>query len=180
MDLGRGDPFTLTALSTGAHAGTHLEGPAHFLAGGATVDELPLEAVLGPCRVLDLGRVAVLDEVHLRPHHIRRGERILLKTLNSSRPWATLPFDPGFVALTPAAARFLAERGVRLLGVDGPSVGGPQDGAEVHRVLLGAGVWLLEALDLSQAAAGRYDLACLPLRLQGAEAAPARVALRTR
>ena len=114
-------------------------------------------------------------------HRIRRGERILFKTRGAAARWQTGTFDEDYVYVSLDAARFLAARGVRLVGVDYLSVGGfREDGAETHRTLLGAGIWLVEGLDLGRIAPGRYDMVCLPLKIAGGDGAPARVALRKR
>src|SRR5699024_9314371 len=110
---------------------------------------------------------------------IRAGERLLLKTRNSDRLWSGREFDPRFTALSLEAAHWLATRPIRLLGIDYLSVGPYHDeGAEVHRALLGAGIWIIEGLNLMAVEPGRYELICLPLRLADADGAPARALLR--
>jgi len=128
--------------------------------------------------------VAIRDRTTITPeelarHHLRRGERVLFRTSNSSRCWHTDDFIEDFVYVTPAAARFLVERGVRTVGVDYLSVGGLSSGGEeTHLVLLRAGIWIIEGLNLARVRPGRYDLICLPLRVCGAEGAPARALVR--
>ena len=179
QDQAQGDACTVTAFCLCAHAGAHVDAPLHYLAGGAAMDSWPFEAGMGRARV-----VAVKDPVAITRRELqllapRRGERLLFKTANSARPDRHAVFDPNYVALAPEAARFLAKRRVRLVGVDGPSVG-PFDEPEgaVHRALLEAGIWILENLDLGAAPAGPAGLVCLPLSLAGAEAAPVRAVLR--
>jgi arylformamidase len=139
----------------------------------------PFAATIGPARVIEIQEPDSVQPEALRPHLIRRGERILLKTLNSQRCWQTDAFIKDYVHVTRAAAEFLVQHGVRTVGVDYLSVGGfARDGAEVHRILLRAGVWIIEGLDLSRVRAGRYELICLPLRIPGADGAPARAVLR--
>src|SRR5512144_1749063 len=112
-------------------------------------------------------------------HAIRRGERILSKTRNSDGCWSTDAFVEDFVYLSPPAARHLAERRVRLVGVDYLSVGSSRaDGHETHDVLLGAGIWLIEGLDLRRVRPGRVQLLCLPLKILGGDGAPARALVR--
>jgi len=179
LDLERGDPCTLTRIEMCAHAGTHMDAPAHCLPGGPGMDALPLDVGMGRARVIAIADSAAVTVEELAAQRIRRGERILLKTRNSSRISDFGVFQEDYVSLTPQAARYLAERGPRLLGLDALSAGGPgEDGEAVHRELLGAGIWLLEGLDLSRVQAGPVLLACLPLRLDGAEGAPARAAVR--
>ena len=178
-DLKRGDSSTLSHLSMGSHTGTHLDAPSHFLRGGATLDRIPWEALIGPARVISIRHPERVTAEELERARIRRGERILFKTRNSARCWRTKTFQTRFVHLNSAAARFLVARKVRTIGVDYLSVGGyKKDGRDVHRILLSAGLWILEGLDLSHAAPGRYELICLPLRIAGGEGAPARALLR--
>jgi len=177
--LAAGDGADVTRIAMCVHTGTHIDAPRHYLAGGAGVERLPLDAVIGAATVVDAGDRGVMDAELLERASIPAGGRVLLRTRNSRRRWWREPFSDDFVALSEAAAVLLAERRVRLVGVDGPSVGAPDEsGHQVHRRLLAAGVWLLEGLDLSGAAAGRYELCCLPLRLVAADGAPARAVLR--
>ena len=180
-DLTRGDACTLTHLDMSAHTGTHVDAPAHFLPGGATLDELPLDALVGPARVVEIADPHLVTAGALRGAHIRRGERVLLRTSNSGRGVLHAPFAADYVALDVDAARFLAARAVCCVGIDALSIGPPgAEGDEVHRLLLAAGIWVIEGLDLAAVRPGRVDLLCLPIRLAGAEGAPARVMLRAR
>ena len=178
--LADGDAANVTRLAMSAHTGTHLDAPLHYLAQGAAIDAMPLEATLGPARVIALEGRGELVVPDLAGRGVRVGERLLLRTDNSRelaagrREWAA-----GFVALSLDAARWLAAQGLRSVGIDGPSIGGARDATgEVHRALLEAGVWIIEGLDLSRVTEGSYELACLPLKLVGADGAPARAALR--
>jgi arylformamidase len=178
-DLAKADACNVSALSLSAHTGTHLDAPLHFLAGGAGIEGWPPEATVGPCRVLGIRSRAGVGVESLRPHRIRRGERLLLKTGNSAGRWWEEGFRRDFVHLTRDAAGYLADREVRCVGIDYLSVGAAtREGEEVHRLLLGASIWIVEGLDLSGVVPGRYDLVCLPLRLPGADGAPARALLR--
>ena len=177
-------PCNLTHLSLSAHTGTHMDAPRHFLAKGRTMESLPLDAVVGPCRVIGIKHASAITVDELRPHKIKRGERILFKTRNSVKSWelaGKLKFDRSFVYIPAETARYLVERGVRTVGVDYLSVGGwGKDIVECHRVLLGAEVWIIEGLDLSKVKPGAYELVCLPLKILGADGAPARAILRER
>jgi len=181
QDLEAGAPANLTHIDMCAHTGTHVDAPLHFVKGGQGVDEMPLDAGIGPCRVVEiLDRESVAAD-DLRPFAPCPGERLLVKTRNSRRRWERQTFDPRFVHLRVEAAEFLAERGIRTLGVDYLSVGGYEgDGGETHSVLLQAGVWIIEGLNLGAVGPGEYELVCLPLRLLGADGAPARAAVRAR
>jgi arylformamidase len=158
-----GDGVNLSRLDLGVHSGTHVDAPLHFVEGGASVEALPLDVLVGPCVVVDGLDVAAVP---------RGAERVLFKTPNS-RLWERDEFTEDFVALDGEAARALVERGVRLVGIDYVSIGDE----EAHRVLLGAGVVAIESLDLREVEPGEYRLVCAPLKLEGAEGAPARVLL---
>jgi len=179
-EVGRaGSSSTLSLLSMGSHTGTHMDAPGHFLRRGRPIDRMPLSAVMGPARVIPIRDPEKITVDELLPHRIRRGERILFKTRNSSRCWKTNLFIRDFVHLTAESARTLAGLRLRCVGVDYLSVGGyKRDGSEVHRLLLGAGIWIIEGLDLSKARPGRYELICLPLKISGGDGAPARAVLR--
>lgn len=180
LSIDKGDEANLTAVSMSAHTGTHMDAPLHFLDGGDAIDALPLAIAMGPARVIEIEDPEAVRAEELRRHEPRRGERLLLKTRNSGRRWWEEDFDKGFVHIEPAAAALLAGAGVALIGVDYLSVGGMESGAETHRHLLGAGVWIIEGLALADVSPGDYELICLPLRLVGADGAPARALLRER
>jgi arylformamidase len=179
LDMDDGDEVNLSTISMGAHTGTHMDAPVHFIRSGKAIDQMPLSSVIGPARVIEIRDPESIKVAELRPHRVRRGERILFKTVNSKRCWRTDNFVKDYVYVSLEAARLLAARRVRSVGIDYLSVGGfKKDGHETHIALLKAGVWLIEGLDLSQVTAGRYDLFALPLRIDGADGAPARVLLR--
>jgi arylformamidase len=181
QEVGRGDPCTLTRLVLGTHAGTHVDAPSHYLPGGVTLDAMPPDATLGPARVIGIGNPIAVTPGELARHRIRRGERLLLRTRNSRRRWWESPFAENYVFISPAAARWLAERRVRCVGIDALSVGGFREGGrETHEALLGAGIWIIEGLALTAVRPGPVDLVCLPLRISGAEGAPARAMVRER
>jgi len=170
-----GDTANVSELDMGAHSGTHVDAPAHFLADGAGAEALPLNALIGPAEVIDATSATLaLDLVTLRDLELpaRGSERILFKTRNSQL-WSRDEFTRDFVRLDGEAAAYLVERGVKLLGIDYLSIGD----AEAHRVLLGAGVVCVEGLDLRGIKPGSYELVCLPLKLVGSDGAPARAVL---
>jgi arylformamidase len=177
--MAQGDDADVTAIDMGAHTGTHMDAPSHFVAGGASLDDLDPDVVFGPARVIAISDPVAVTAAELERHDIERGERLLFRTSNSERCWSTDEFVEDFVYVSEDAAALLATRQVRVVGVDYLSVGGFHvDGAAIHRQLLGAGVWIIEGLDLRGVTPGRYELICLPLRLAGAEGGPARVMLR--
>lgn len=180
-DVGKGDSCTLSSIAMSAHAGTHIDAPLHLLAGHASMDDMPLDAVVGPARVLEIAGPQAIDATDLAAFDIQPGERILLKTGNSHRSQGDNVFVEDFVALSPGGAEHLVERGIRTVGIDSLSIGRyGSEGDRTHKILMQAGIWIIEGLDLRRVAAGSYDLICLPLRLLGAEGAPARAVLRKR
>jgi arylformamidase len=179
LDIGRGDDCNVSHIAIGVHTGTHMDAPIHFIAEGAGLDEMPLSAVIGEARVIDIADPVAVTADELRLHHLGRGERLLFRTANSARVWQTHHFVEDFVYIAEEAALYLADAGVQTVGIDYLSVGGYLvDGARIHRILLEAGIWIIEGLDLSAVAAGRYEMICLPLKLHGGDGAPARAILR--
>jgi arylformamidase len=156
-----------------------MDAPLHFIRQGMGIDKMPLDTTVGRARVIEIQDTESIKPEELIHHRIRRGERILFKTRNSSRGWQTHTFIEDFVYISKEAAHFLAERKVRVVGVDYLSVGGfKRDGMETHRALLEGGVWIIEGLDLSSVKPGKYDLICLPLKIEQGDGAPARAILR--
>jgi arylformamidase len=178
--IARGDPGDVSRWLIGSHTGTHVDAPAHFSSGGATIDQLPLELLVGPARVLDLTDVpgAEIGADDLVAAGLGDDERVLLKTANSSGALRE-PAKTSWVGLDAGAARLLVERGVRLVGIDYLTIDSPagEAGWPVHRILCPAGVAILEVVDLSAVAAGAYLLAALPVPLVGSEAAFGRAIL---
>ena len=176
--ISRGDSANVTALSLGSHTGTHVDAPHHFLDGRSTVEAMPLEALVGPAQVIELTQQRHVTAADLEAVSIPGGTtRLLLKTPNS-RFWDDDEFHTDFVGLTGDAARWLVDRGFVLVGIDYLSIeqfGSPEH--EVHKILLGANVIIVEGLDLRAVRSGVYTIACAPLKVVGADGAPARVFL---
>src|SRR5512138_2229668 len=143
-----GEPYNLTTIAMSAHTGTHVDAPLHFIPGGLPIDKMPVDALIGPATVVEGLVVPESSE-----------PRVLFRCGGE---------------LTPEIAHRLAARGVRAAGIDSLSIGDD----ETHRILLGAGIWVIEGLDLSAVEPGRYELMCLALRIEGADGAPARALLR--
>ena len=176
LQMAQGDPCNLSQISTTAHIGTHMDAPRHFLADGAAMETMPIAATMGRARVIEIADPEVIRTSELEPHHLATGERILLKTKNSGYCWKTDQFQEKYVYIEPETARYLAQCGIQTVGVDYLSVGGFQSGGpETHRIMLGAGIWIIEGLDLEHVEPGEYELFCLPLRIIGSDGAPARV-----
>jgi arylformamidase len=170
----RGDLCTISALSMGTHTGTHIDGPIHFLPHTPGTDAVPLENLIGPARVIEIEDRSAVRWAEVLRHNIGRSERLLFKTLNSQRCWNSSEFVSDFVSLAEDAASHLAELKTLAVGIDYLSMGSPV----VHRTLLGAGVAIIEGLNLSKVSPGEYEFLCLPLRIPGSDGAPARALLR--
>jgi arylformamidase len=179
LEIAKGDPCNLSEISTTAHIGTHMDAPCHYLDGAAGMESMPIEAAIGRARVIEIRDPEVIRTSELEPHHLAKGERVLFKTGNSERCWNTDHFQEKYIYISPETARYLAERGVQTVGVDYLSVGGFESGgAETHRILLQAGIWIIEGLILKDVKPGDYELVCLPLKIIGGDGAPARAVLR--
>jgi arylformamidase len=179
VDMSRGDPCNVSAANMGLHTGTHMDPPLHYVSNGVSLDRMPLDATIGPCRVVEIRDPVSIKPAELESHGIEVGERILFKTRNSTHVWDSDDFVEDFVYVSLEGARYLADRQVRTIGVDYLSVGGyHDDGTAIHRAILEAGIWIIEGLDLRQIEPGRYDLICLPLKVADSDGAPARAVLR--
>ncbi len=178
MRTERGDRANVSSLHMSAHTGTHVDAPWHSLNDGARSESLSLEVLVGPARVVELTTDRAITAEDLEPFNLGGEVRVLLKTRNSDL-WRSSDFHPEFVGVAASGAQHLVDRGVKLVGVDYLSVEVfHAPGAPAHHALLGAGVVIIEGLDLRGVAAGIYDLFCLPLRIVGCDGAPARVVLR--
>jgi arylformamidase len=179
-DQERGAAATVSRMSLSVHTGTHMDAPLHYIPQARAIDEMPIEATVGPARVIPIHHPRSIERRELTPHAISSGERILFRTANSGRCWNSDAFREDYVFISPDAARHLVECGVRCVGIDYLSVDVFREdaGAGTHRILLAAGIWIVEGLNLQGVAPGNYELACLPLRLIGSDGAPARAILR--
>jgi arylformamidase len=177
LEMERGHHCNLSSVTMSVHTGTHMDAPLHFVSRARSIDQLPLDATIGPARVVEI-RTERIEGFHLDDLELQEGERLILKTPNSDQPWFNQPFRTQFTHLAPSAAERLAAARLRCLGIDYLSVGGYQrDGAETHRILLEAGIWIIEGLHLHDVTPGEYQLICLPLKLLAAEGSPARALL---
>lgn len=177
----KGDNVNVSALSFGAHTGTHVDAPAHFIEGAKKVELLDLEVLIGEAQVIEVpDEQLTIDEDFVATNCAPGTVRVIFKTRNSAL-WDH-EFKTNFSHLELSAAKRLVEHGVKLVGIDYLSIEkfGSQD-HEVHRALLSHEVIILEGLNLAQVPAGRYELICLPLRLRSnlGDGAPARAVLRT-
>lgn len=185
LRLAQGDPANVSALNFGAHTGTHVDAPAHFIEGAKKVESLALDVLIGEAEVVEVPKdTQVITEEFVET----RSTRLLFKTRNSTY-WGEgnlradkADFRKDFTYLDLAAAKKLVEQGVKLVGIDYLSIekfGSAEH--EVHRALLSHEVIILEGLNLTDVPAGKYELICLPLRLRShlGDGAPARAVLRT-
>jgi arylformamidase len=167
----------LSRYSFSSHAGTHVDPPSHFIENGVTVDNLPLELLMGRARVVEV-TAPVIDEAVLEEFDFTADARVLFKTRNSYL-WSQTKFVEDYVYITPGAARVLVAEGIKVVGIDYLSVDKFGEGeTRTHLILLKAGVVIIEGLDLREIEAGDYEMFCLPLKVKGGDGAPARVVLR--
>jgi arylformamidase len=178
LSIARGDPANVSALAFSSHTGTHIDAPVHFIPGGAPVDAIPLERLVGPAVVLDFpGDVTTIGAAELRSRDFLGARRVLLRTRNSAL-LSNPRFTPRYTSLAPDGAEYLLAENVELVGIDYLSIEGfGSKDYRVHRMLLDREVVIVEGLDLSKVPAGRYEFICLPLRLTGLDGAPARAIL---
>jgi arylformamidase len=180
-DMRKGDGLTLSKYDFGAHSGTHIDAPMHFITDGASIDAVTIASLIGPARVIVIAdSVQAIDAAELNRHDWKGAERILFRTRSSSRGWMdSSTFHRDFAYITGDAAAAMATAGVKLVGVD--YISAEQFAAPAplaHRALLGKGIPIVEGLDLRNASAGDCDVIILPLKVAAHEAAPARALLR--
>lgn len=177
--IAEGAIANVTHISMGAHTGTHVDAPDHFLGNGKGVDQIPLELLIGPATVFQLPDGETITAEMLREADIpSQARRLLFKTRNSAY-WARgeTEFQRGFMALNAEAAKYLVQRGVEVVGIDYLSVAPFDAPVPTHKILLQAEVLVIEGLNLSEVPPGDYVLHCLPLKIAGADGAPARAVL---
>ena len=176
--IASGANANVSRLTCGVHTGTHVDAPLHFIDGAAGIESLPLKLLTGRAYIVNLPSAEVIDEATLKAAGLPpRTRRVLFRTRNSETWAKEKAFQTNFVAVDASGARWLVKKGVQLVGVDYLSVAPYGQSKETHRILLEAGVLVIEGLDLSRVSQGRYSLYCLPLKLIGSDGAPARVIL---
>ena len=170
----------VSRMELGVHTGTHVDAPYHFIKDGSTVERMPLSVLMGRAYVVHIDdSVTLIKQEHLEKAGIPpRTRRVLFRTRNS-KIWTKeyREFDKGYVALDLSAAEYLVKHGVKLVGVDYLSVAPFGNTQPTHVALLKAGLVVIEGMNLSQVSQGRYNLFCLPLKLEKSDGAPARVVL---
>lgn len=155
--MAQGSPYNLTRVTLGSHTGTHMDAPSHFVAGGKTIDQLDLHKCVGPCLVAEAA--GPLSPRWVEEALAGGATRLLIK---------------GDIEITPQSAEKMVELGLGFLGVEHLTVGTEETGVQVHRILLGAEVALLEACTLAEVPAGEYLLVSPPLKYGGLDGAQAR------
>ena len=178
--IAKGDTSNDSHLACSVHCGTHVDAPAHFIENGKTVELLPLDILIGPAWVVEVANADVITPEILENLSIPPDTRRLLFKTKNSAFWndSRHDFKPDFAALSTDAAGWIVEKGIRLVGIDYLSIQMFSDtGALTHRILLEAGVVILEGLDLQKVRLGSYQLICLPLKLVGSDGAPSRAVL---
>ena len=177
--IAKGDSSNVSTLHLSAHSGTHVDAPRHFFDSGPGTESLPIEMLVGRARVIEVTSRQRIGPEELSGVDLSDDIRVLIKTHNS-RLWASSEFHQDYVGVTEAGARFLVDRGVKVLGVDYLSVEQfKTPGAPAHHILLGGGTIVIEGLNLGDVEPGIYEMLCLPLLIVGSDGAPARVLLRS-
>ncbi len=176
--MSSGDSSNVSMVSLGTHTGTHIDPPYHMMENGANLDQVSLESLVGSCYVCHCKDAMVIEVEDLEGAGIPEGtSRVLFRTRNSEF-WSEPQFRPDFTYIDPQAAAWLINRGVKLVGIDYLSVDEPNsDTHPTHMKLIGAGVLILEGLDLRKVTKGIYTLVCLPLKIAGGDGGPARAIL---
>lgn len=177
-DAKEGDLSTVSLLSFGSHIGTHLDAPRHFFPDGEDIATIPIERLCGPALVISILDKLYIEDTDLQGYDIQEGSIVLFRTANSSFDGVhPLSF---YVSLAPSGALYLAEKKVALVGIDYITIE-PVASVDffVHKTLLGQGIPILESICLSDVKPGKYELYCLPLKIEQGDACPVRAVLKT-
>jgi arylformamidase len=192
-EVDKGDKVTMSEFHFISHTGTHIDAPLHFVPHGGTIDLMPLDTAIGPARVIEIKDTESVKPKELIPYKIQKGERILFKTQNSSKLFKTDEFSYQYTYLSFEAAEYLVGRGIALVGFDYISICKYETEAEypsvaeylaksamhrTHRIFLENGIYIMEFVNLSGVKPGKYELICLPIRLERGDAGLTRAVLR--
>ncbi len=169
----------VSRLSMSAHTGTHLDAPLHFVEGGKSIDQFSPAQFILPAVVIDIHNKTAVYPTELESAEINEGDAVLFRTENSlSGRCKSGVFSEDYVYVSPAAAEFCAEKRVRLIGIDYITIEKHRDETfPSHHIILGNDIFILEGVNLLDIKPGRYTLCCLPLKIKGGEASPARAVL---
>jgi len=180
-DVALGSKVTMSMLEIISHTGTHIDSPLHFIPGGSTISDMPLDATIGPARVIEIADPVTVKVAELEKYDIQKGDRILCKTRNSPEAYESPKFVEDYVYLDAEAADYLAQKQIALFGLDCITIGDIKNEESVmktHQSLLSAGIYILEGCALGHVPAGEYELLCLPLLMYNGDAGPSRAILR--
>ncbi len=179
MQMENGDICNTRHLSCPVHVGTHIDAPLHFIDGGDGIETLPLSSLAGKAKVIEIQDRMKIPLSEIKDREIKKGDIILFKTINSTEFLHKAAFNENYVYLSTEAARYLVSKKISTVGIDYYSIAGINDNiVECHNVLLGAGVTVIEGLDLTKLGNGEYEFVCLPLKIEGSDGAPARAIAR--
>lgn len=170
--------ISISDIKTCLHIGTHLDAPLHYITNGDDVTKFNTELLIGEARVVAISNEKEITISDLENKSIKKGDRIFFKTVNSNSSWVNEPFKNNFVALSEPAAKYLVEKEIAMVGIDYISIAGTENCNEVHKILLGKGICIVEGLLLNSIEEGAYEMICLPLFIESAEGAPATILLR--
>ena len=180
-DRALGSKVTMSMLEIISHTGTHIDSPLHFIPDGSTISDMPLDATIGPARVIAIKDRESIKAAELKKHNIKKGERVLFKTRNSPAGYEAEKFSDDYCYLDESAADYLVKVGVKLVGIDFITIGSykrMENIGKTHTALLGAGIYVLEDCALDGVPPGEYELLCLPLLMWNGDAGPSRAILR--
>ena len=182
-DRNLGSPVMMSMLEIISHTGTHVDAPLHFIPDGSTISDMPLDATIGPCRVIEIKDRESIKAAELKTKNIKKGERVLFKTRNSNSPavYEAEKFNDDYCYLDDDASDYLKDVGVILVGIDCITIGSykrPENIMKTHTTLLGAGIYVLENCALANVPPGEYELLFLPLLMYNGDAGPGRAILR--
>ena len=170
--------YNLTNISFSAHTSTHMDAPLHFIDNAKDISTLPFNAVIGKAKIIEIKDTISIKPEELETYNIEENDRILFKTRNSSVDWGMEEFISEYVFLTTEAAKYLAEKKIKTIGIDYLSIAGLNNTEEVHKILLSSEIWIIEGLSLNDVTEGFYDLICLPINIVGSDGAPARAVVK--
>jgi arylformamidase len=181
--LSNGDMVNATRLNINVHTLTHIDAPLHFLEGKADISQMPIECMTGKAKVYEIntGKNISREDVikaEQRVGRIEKEDKILFKTHLSKRDWTKDNFYYDYPALTNDAAQYLAEKQIRLTGIDYLSIAPYDNLVEVHEILLGNNIWVIEGLKLSDIREGNFEIIATPLKIKDSDGSPARVLLK--
>ena len=181
QDMDNGDGANVSAISMGSHTGTHVDVPSHFIHGGETLDQIPLEKMCGRAKVIDATGIDDITAEFLKKIEICKDDILLFRTDNSNN-WSCDRILDDYITLAYDAAEYLVDRGVKLVGIDYLTIERPRskriEGKSVHETLLGNGILICEALNIAGVCGGEYEFFCIPLCIKGLDGCPVRCVLR--